>query len=216
MLRFFLHSAVPILRSALLIKIILTILLLSEMVYLTRVGVAEFIRLRPCAYIDSIKDGKVSLEPTELDKSRELLLLARSWDSGNPVVPEYLAQTDFMLAQLVGFSPVMQANFLRNALVNLDSAITLRPNSAYLWAARMTMGSWLQELSAQTDESTDKSELTSISMALRRAAGLDPWEPSVLQQIVKVGTLRYKELSHENQLIVDDAIKRAKQLGIKI
>jgi hypothetical protein len=204
------------LKSFLLFKIMLTLLLLLAMAYLTRVGVAEFIRLRPCAYIDAVKEGKVKLDAAELDRSRALLFLARSWDVGNPVVPEYLAQTDFMLAQMVSFSPSIQANFLHDAIVNLDSAITLRPNSAFLWAARMTMGSWLLQLKIQTNKSVDKSELSSIVMAMRRADVLDPWEPSILQQVVKVGTLRYKEFVPEVRLVVDGAVMRAKKLNITI
>lgn len=205
-------------KSGLLIKIILTLLLLPVLAWMTRVGIADFLRLSSCAYIDALKNGTAPLEPAELDKARVRLKLARSWDASNPIIPEYLGQTDFMLAQLVSFSPAMQATFLRAAIVNLDSAIGLRPYSAYLWAARMTMGSWLLEINAQLgpSDTIDKSELTVIKMALRRAALLDPWNPAVLQPIVKVGTLRYNELSPEERLAVNAAVARAKQLNIKI
>jgi len=204
------------LRSELLKKVLLTLLLLPAMIYLTRTGVADFLRLEPCAYLEAVQLGTVPLDPTGLDHSRKLLLLARSWDDSNPVIPEYLGQTDFMLAQLVSFSPAMQANFLRNAIADFDSAIAFRPNSAYLWAARMTVGSWLLQIKAQINEPIDKSELKYLSMALRRAAVLDPWGQSVLQQIVDVGTLRYMEFPPQDRLIIDDAVMRAKQLGIKI
>lgn len=205
-------------KSGLLVRIFATLLLLSGMAWLTRGGVADFLRLAPCAYIDALKNGAARLEPTELDKARAGLTLARSWYASNPVIPEYLSQTDFMLAQLVSFSPAMQAAFLRNAIVNLDSAIGLRPYSAYLWAARMTMGSWLLEINAQLGptDPIDKPELAVIKLALRRAALLDPWNPAVLQQIVKVGTLRYNELSAEQRLAVNAAVARAKKLNIKI
>ncbi|MDO8206353.1 MAG: hypothetical protein Q7T38_00870 [Gallionella sp.] len=205
-------------KSGLLIKIILTLLLLPALAWLTKAGVADFLRLSPCAYIDALNKGTVPLEPAELDKTRVRLKLARSWDASNPIIPEYLGQTDFMLAQLVSFSPAMQATFLHNAIVNLDSAIGLRPYSAYLWAARMTMGSWLLEINTQLgrNDPIDKSELTVIKMALRRAALLDPWNPAVLQQIVKLGTLRYMEFSAEDRSVVDEAVTRAKQLNIKI
>jgi len=204
------------LRSVSLIKIMLTLLILSAMVYLTKVGVADFLRLGPCIYVDELGNGAVRLDPDGLDHSRKMLLLARSWDDSNPVIPEYLGQTDFMLAQLVSFSPAMQVNFLRNAIADFDSAIVFRPNSAYLWAARMTAESWLLQIKAQINEPIDKSELKYISMALRRAAVLDPWGPSVLQQIVNVGTLRYMEFPPQDRLIIDEAVMRAKQLGIKI
>lgn len=204
------------LRSGLLLKLILTMLLLSAMVWLTKVGVGDFLRLRPCAYVDTFKSGSAGLEPAELDKTRQRLKLARSWDAGNPVIPEYQAQTDFMLAQLVGFSPILQAKFLREAIVNLQSAIALRPYSAYLWAARMTAGSRLLDIDAQQGKSIDNTELTTIGASLRHAAVLDPWNPAVLQQIVKVGSLRYMKFSPEERLIIDEAVIRAKQMNIKI
>lgn len=205
-------------KSGLLIKIFLTLLLLPALVWLTKVGVADFLRLSPCSYIDALKNGTVSLDPAELDKARERLKLARSWDTSNSVIPEYQAQTDFMLAQLVSFSPELQAGFLREAIANLDSAISLRPYSAYLWAARMTAGSWLLAIDVRIGQNDPvyNAELAVIKMAMRRAATLDPWNPLVLQQIVKVGSMRYKEFFPEDRLVVDDALARAKQLNIKI
>ena len=204
------------LKSGLLVKIALTILILSGMVWLARAGVADFIRLRPCAYIDGLAGGTVAFDPVELDNSRRLLLLARSWDPANPVIPEYLGQIDFRLAGLVAFSPAMQATFLRKVIADYDDAIALRPNSAYLWAARMTAGSRLLQVKVLANEPVDETELKRISLALERAAILDPWNPSVLQQIVDVGALRYRDFSPENQKIVDEAVMRAKQIGIKI
>lgn len=205
-------------KSGLLVKILLTLLLLPALLWLAKVGVADFIRLRPVVYIDGVGNGTLRLDSAELDKSRELLLLARAWDGANPVIPEYLAQIDFMLAQLVNFSPAMQLNFLRNTIANYDAAIALRPNSAYLWAARMTSGSWLLQLNAllAPGNSIDQTELSVVKFALRRAATLDPWNPAVLQQIVKVGLLRYQEFLPADRSIVDEAVVRAKQLNIKI
>ncbi|MDO9010900.1 MAG: hypothetical protein Q7U78_03695 [Gallionella sp.] len=197
-------------------KIIFTLLLVSVLVYLTRVGMADFLRLEPCAYVDAIKKGTARLDPAELDKTRERLKLARSWDAGNPVIPEYQAQTDFMLAQLVGFSPELQAKFLREAINNLQSAIALRPYSAYLWAARMTAGSWLLDIDEQQGKSVDHAELITLSASLRHAAVLDPWNPAILQQIVKVGKLRYSEFSDEVKTAVDESVIRAKHLSLKV
>ncbi|MDX8379271.1 MAG: hypothetical protein R8K48_04385 [Gallionella sp.] len=201
-------------KLGLLIKIILTLLIFSAMVFMARVGVADFMRLRPCVYVDGLANGTVRLDPTALDHARKLLLLARSWDANNPVIPEYLGQIDFRLAQLVHFSPTMQATFLRRAIAEYDSALTLRPNSAYLWAGRMTLGSGLLQIKALSPVATQPSELTLIGHAMQRAALLDPWNPTVLKQIVTVGTLYYKAFSSKDQLIVDAAVTRTRKLGI--
>ena len=199
-------------------KIVVTLLLLPALVYLTRVGVADFLRLAPCAYIEAVQKGGARLDPAELVKSRERLLLARSWDSGNPIIPEFLGQIAFMRAQLISLSPSAQAVFLREAIVAFQEAIELRPNSAFLWADRMTAGSWLLEINSRLgrNDGNVKSELSVIRMALCRASVLDPWNPQVLTQLVKVGTLRYMEFSPEERMIIDGAVARAKQLNLKI
>lgn len=204
------------LKLAFLIKIALTLLVLISLYWLTRVGVADFIRLGPCAYIDSLGKGSVPMDPVTLDHSRELLLLARAWDPGNPVVPEYLAQTDFILAQMLNFNPALQADFLRKAIVNFDLAIALRPNSAYLWAARMTTGDWLLQLNRKLALPVDRVELARVELSLKRAAVLDPWNPLVLRQVVTVGKLRLLDFQPESRSQVEEAITRAKQMGINI
>lgn len=204
------------LKLAFLIKIALTLLVLISLYWLTRVGVADFIRLRPCAYIDSLGKGSVQMDPVTLDQSRALLLLARTWDPGNPVVPEYLAQTDFILAQMLNFNPALQADFLRKAIVNFDLAIALRPNSAYLWAARMTTGDWLLQLNRKLALPVDRVELARVELSLKRAAVLDPWNPLVLRQVVTVGKLRLLDFQPESRSQIEEAITRAKQMGINI
>ncbi|MFA6062340.1 MAG: hypothetical protein WC736_06975 [Gallionella sp.] len=205
-------------KSELLLKLIVTTLLLSSLVYLVKVGIADFLRLEPCAYVDANAKGVRPFDPVELDKARTRLQLAKSWDASNPVVPEYLGQTDFTMAQLLAFSPVLQANFLRAAIVNFDAAIALRPYSAYLWAARMTMGNWLLEVNVKLGiaTSSDAKELEEIAISMRRAAILDPWNPSVLQQIIKFGKSRYKQLTVADQVVIDEARNRAKRLNLSI
>jgi hypothetical protein len=205
-------------KSALWLKISMTVLLVPALMWLAQVGLADFMRLAPCAYIDALNKGTANLDAVALDKARAQLLVARSWDATNPIVPEYLGQTDYMLAQLVSFSPEMQATFLRKAIINMDEAIVLRPYSAYLWAARMTAGNWLLQINSQLmpEKVIDMLELAAIKHAMQRAAVLDPWNPAILQQIVKVGTPRYPDFSAEYRSIVDDAVIRAKQLNIKI
>jgi len=200
------------------LKIGFSLLLVAGMTYLVKVGVADFLRLRPCAYIDGVRNGTVQLDASELDKARAQLLLAQSWDSSNAVIPEYLGQTDFMLAKLLGFNPGLQSGFLRKAIANLDAAVTLRPYSAYLWAARMTMGSWLLEIdtNVRRDSPAYKKEVSVISIALQRSAVLDPWNPAILQQIIKVGKLRYSDFSVEIKTVVDESVIRANHLNVNI
>jgi len=199
-------------------KIIFTLLLLPALVYLTKVGIADFLRLAPCAYVEAVQKGEVRLDPAELVRSRERLLSARAWDSSNPIVPEFLGQIALMRSRLVAFSPKLQLIFLHEAADEFQRAIILRPSSAYLWAARMTAGSWLIETNAimAGDEALARRELTVIGAAMRRADTLGPWESTVLQQIVRVGTLRYTEFSPDVRVIVDGAVARAKQLNLKM
>lgn len=179
---------------------------------------ADFLRLEPCAYVEAVQKGKMRVNPAELIRSRERLLLARTWDAANPIIPEYLGQIAFIRAQLISLSPSVQAGFLREAIGYFDSAIALRPNSAHLWAARMSAGSFLLEINAKPgrDKALVEGELFLIGRALRRAAELGPWEPSVLQQIVGVGNLRYREFSPEERGVIDGAVARAKQLKLRI
>ena len=199
-------------------KFVATLLLLPALIWLTRVGVADFLRLSPCAYVEAVQKGSERLVPADLVKARERLLLARSWDGSNPVIPEYLGQIAYMRAQLISLSPSVQAVFLREAIDDFQMAIAYRPNSAVLWADRMTAGSWLLEINSRLGlgDAIVKPELAAIGMALRRASVLGPWEPSVLLQLVKVGTLRYREFSAEDRVVIDVAVARAKQLGLRI
>ncbi len=186
--------------------------------YLTKVGVADFLRLAPCAYVEAVQKNEVRLDPAELVRMRERLLFARAWDASNPIVPEFLGQIALIRSRLVSFSPRLQLLFLREAVDEFQHAIDLRPNSAYLWAARMTAGSWLLETNANVGMggALYQRELFTIGTAIRRASILAPWDPLVLQQIVSVGTLRYNELPDSVRFIVDGAAVRAKQLNLKI
>lgn len=204
-------------KIGLLFKIIFTLLLLPALIYLARAGVADFLRLEPCAYLEAVQEGKERVIPAELLRSRERLLLARSWDASNPIIPEYLGQIAIVRAQLVTLSPSLQAVFFREAIAEFNTGIALRPNSAYLWADRMTAGSSLLEANAKAgrDAALVEGELAEISRALRHANELAPWEPKILAQLVRVGTLRYMELAPDDRLLIDGARARVKRLGIK-
>lgn len=205
-------------KISVLIKVLVTLLIIPAMLYLARVGIADFLVLSPRAYVDSIQSGRVRLDPAELFRAKEKLENARSWDAANPVVHEYLGQIAYMRASLFSSSPTLQEFFLRDAIVNFDRATAVRPNSAILWADRMTIGSRYIEVSAVlgSGDKIAKVELPIIVAALRRAALLGPWEPSVLRQLVQVGKLRYSELSPSERVVVDGAVGRAKQLNLSI
>ena len=127
------------------LKIVLTFLLLSALFWLAKVGIADFLRLGPCRYIEDVQTGKERLVPAQLLLLREQLLTARSWDPSNPLIPEYLGQFEIIRAQLISSSPILQAKYFRVAIVDFEAAIAVRPNSAFLWADRMTAGSLLLE-----------------------------------------------------------------------
>jgi len=203
---------------SLLKKSILTILIIAGLIYVGRIGIADFLRQAPTAYVDSVQKRLVKLQPSELVLSREQLLEARSWDPSNPLISEYLGQIALMRSQLVSFSPRLQLIFLSEAIEEFDISIGLRPNSAFLWAARMTAGSWLLESSDKLgrDDALAAHELLKISMAMRRAIVLAPWDPSVLQQIARVGGRHYAELSPDTRVMVDTALGRAKSLKLKV
>lgn len=203
---------------SLLKKAVFTLLLLPAVIYLSRVGVADYLRLEPCAYLNAVINGQVRLDPVELDKSRVRLQLAQSWDGSNPEIVEYLGQTNVMLAQLSAFIPELQASYLRKAIADFELAIQLRPNSSYLWAGRMTAGSMLLDACARTggDPALLRVELPKIVHAMHRAAVLGPWEPQVLTQIVRVGRVRYEQLSPQARAMVDEANARAGKLGLNI
>lgn len=205
-------------KTGLLLKLIFTVLLSSALLYLVKAGVADFLRLAPCAYLEAVRQKTATLDPVRLAAAKERLLLAQSWDDGNPVIPEYLGQIALMRTQLAGFSPRLQVIFLKEAIDDYQMAIRLRPDSAYLWAARMTTGSMLIATNArlERDDVLMARELAELKFALRRAGALGPWEPSVLQQMVRVGSLHYGELSLNEREMVDGAKTRAKQLGVVI
>ncbi|MDD4927916.1 MAG: hypothetical protein PHP85_01415 [Gallionella sp.] len=199
-------------------KIVLTLLLLPALLYLGKVGIADFLRLEPCVYLDSLMKGQVAFDAEAFFKSRDRLLLARTWDADNPVMPEYLGQIAYIRAQLVLANPALQVKFLREAVEYFDAAIALRPNSCQLWGSRMVAGSFLLEAMAQVgrDDALFRQEFSAIKLALRRASVLGPWEPSVLQQIVRVGRSHYGEFSAEERAMIDVSVARAKQLGLRI
>jgi hypothetical protein len=205
-------------KFSLIIKLLFTLLLVSGMVYLAKIGVADFLRLEPTAYVEDVQKGIERPGAARLLEARDRLLSARSWDMGNPLIPEYLGQIAIIRAQLISLSPMLQEKLFREAVEDFDAALLLRPNSAYLWADRMTAGSLLLEANEKTTADTKlvEQELPVISIAMRHATDLGPWEPKVLAQVVRVGRLRYESFSDETRALVVEAVVRADKLHLKI
>lgn len=203
-------------KISLSIKILLTILLVSAMFCLGKIGVADFLLLAPRAYVEAVQSGRERLDPAELVKARGRLLSAYSWDKRNPVIPEFLGHIAFIRASLFRNSPVLQSFFLKEAIFYFDAALAVRPNSAILWGNRMVIASeYIDAQSAQGgNSSVVQSEWAKMSMALRRAAILAPWDISVINQLVKIGKLRYPQLSLEDRRTVDEAIRKMSQLNL--
>lgn len=205
-------------KITLLLKILLTLVLVAGMFYLGRVGVADFIRLDPVAYVEDIGKGIERPSAVRLLEARDQLLSARSWDAANPLIPEYLGQIAIIRAQLISLSPMLQEKLFREAVEDFDAALALRPNSAYLWADRMTAGSLLLEANEKTtaDGGLLARELPVIAIALRHATDLGPWEPKVLAQVIRVGRLRYEALPDETRVLIVAAVLRADKLHLSI
>jgi hypothetical protein len=113
---------------------------------------------------------------------------------------------------------MLQEKLFREAVKDFDAALALRPNSAYLWADRMTAGSLLLEANEKTtaDASLLEHEIPVIAIALRHATDLGPWEPKVLAQVIRVGRLRYEALPDEARTLIVEAVVRADKLQLKI
>ncbi len=192
-------------------KIMLVAALSVAMVYLGKVGVADFMRLEPCAYLDGVRASNTLPSPDRLEKARERLLLAQKIDSNNPIIPEYLGLVYYYRAQLSDFDAQLKRDFLESALASYTLAIKLRPNSGYLWSADMLLRQALMAATVPT-----QSDLEPLFDSMRHAARLAPWEPGVVQQVVLVGKMHLADLGQADRTILDEAVERAKKLNIKV
>ncbi len=202
------------------LQIALTMSLVLVMIELFRLGVADFMRLEPAAYLDAIRASNARPSPDKLAEARDRLLAARTLDPENPIIPEYLGQVSFYQAMLASADARSQKEFFLDALVNYEAAIMIRPNSGYLWASLMLTRQALLDLAHVTDMSTNTSvaanyDATGVVDAMRHAAQLAPWEPGIVEQIIWVGTKHYGELSAADRAIVDGASERAGKLGLR-
>jgi tetratricopeptide (TPR) repeat protein len=184
---------------------------------------ADFLRLEPCTYLDGLRIANANPSPVKLEEARQRLLFAQKVDPDNPIIPEYLGQVYFYRANFSSFDVQLKREFLERALENFEASIRIRPNSGYLWSSEMITRQSLMDIDAPSlagtsavASATPMANLDTLLVSLRHAAQLTPWEPSVVEQVIQVGKIHYTELNTNDQAIVDMAIKRAAQLGLKI
>ncbi len=195
--------------SGKLIRVAMTAGLVLLIIELSRIGLADFMRLGPGAYLDSIRAANALPSPGKLLGARERLLVARALDRDNPIIPEYLGQIAFYRATLSPSDAKLQQKYLSEALESYEAALALRPNSGYLWASLMLTRQALLGL-------TQVYDVAGVLDAMRHAAQLAPWEPGIIEQVIWVGTMHYAELSPQERDIVDGAWARARKLGLKL
>ncbi|WP_035384809.1 hypothetical protein [Ferriphaselus sp. R-1] len=205
------------------VKLVLTLVLLAVVVFIGRVGVADFLRLEATTYIDKFNEGRIRLSMEQLAKARQRLLLVRSIDPGNPVVPEYLAQVSYIRAAHSGINKELQREYLSDALREYQLALGLRPNSGYLWAGKMTVMQLLMSLDETVGPEGRPAMPTGFGpnwvqmmAAMKHAIQLAPWEPGVLRQIMFIGDKYSLVLAGEDRQLFDLAKRNAVLLKLAV
>lgn len=203
------NQTAPQRRTGIYLRVAMTLVSALLMFEFIRLGLADFMRLQPGAYLDAIRSSNLRPSHSELEQARKRLVVARRLDPANPVIEEYLGQAAFYDAALAGPQGDAQQCYLAEALQRYRQAIRLRPNSGYLWASLMLTRY------AMLGGHPAAEQLGELAEAMRHAAQLAPWEPGVVEQIVWVGVPLYRELPAQERGLVDAAIARARVLGIK-
>lgn len=183
---------------------------------LLRTGIADFLRLEPCVYLDRVQASGKRPDPARLAAARDRLVLAKKIDPSNPIVYEYLGIIYFHRAIIVANDLPLRIGYLETARDYYEAALALRPNSGYLWAGMTAIrGALLDSRQSKSTNPADgpgsdrPDDLRGLKQALRHATQLAPWEPPVLSVVVRTGTLHYKALDPDERMMVDAAIHRA-------
>lgn len=210
-------------RRGLLLRWLLTAGIAFLAFELSRAGIADFLRLEPSAYLDSVQVSAKRPDPARLGAARDRLVLAREFDPDNPIIPEYLGIVYFHRANIVSGDQPLRIGYLETARDYYETALALRPNSGYLWAGMMAIrGALLDSRQSESTYPIDDAgragldDLRGLGQALRHAIRLAPWEAPVLNVVVRTGMLHYKALAPEERGMVDAAVRRAKELGLKL
>lgn len=208
-------------RQGLLLRWLLTAGIAFLVFDLSRTGIADFLRLEPCAYLDSVQATAKRPDPARLGAARDRLALAWEFDPDNPIIHEYLGIVYFHRAGIVASDLPLRIGYLETARDYYAAALALRPNSGYLWAGMAVIsGALLESRPSTSSELADgaggviANDLRDLKQALAYATRLAPWEPSVLSNVVKIGQLHYSALGPEERRWIDDAVRRAKDMKL--
>jgi hypothetical protein len=182
-------------------------------VELARVGVADFLRLAACAYIDEVQRTGRRPDPARLAVAHDRLALARRIDPGNPVLPEYLGVIAIHRARLVHDDPPLYRAYLERARTHYAEALALRPRSPYLRAGLMTVLAGLLDASESRAGARGESDDGGFAQTLVGAARLADWEAPVLAAVVRLGRQHDAVLSRDERDHVSAAEARLRRLG---
>jgi tetratricopeptide (TPR) repeat protein len=207
-------------RQGLLLRWLLTAGIAFLIFELSRTGIADFLRLEPCAYLDSVQVSAKRPDPARLEAARDRLVLARKFDPDNPIIQEYLGIVYFREAVIAATDLPLRIGYLETARDYYKKALALRPNSGYLWAGMAAVSGALLESrplkSSKPASGADgamANDLGDLKQALAYATRLAPWEPAVLSNVVRIGKLHYSALGPDVRRLVDDAERRARSLS---
>ncbi len=209
-------------RQGLLLRWLLTTVIAFLAFELSRTGIADFLRLEPCVFLDRVQASGKRPDPARLGEARDRLVLALKFDPDNPIIHEYLGIVYFHRAGIVASDLPLRIGYLETARDYYAAALALRPNSGYLWAGMMAIrGALLDSRQSESTYPIDDAgragldDLRGLGQALRHATRLAPWEAPVLNIVVRTGMLHYKALVPEERGMVDVALRRAQELGLK-
>jgi len=124
-------------RQGLLLRWLFTAGIAFLVFELSRTGIADFLRLEPCAYLDRVQASGKRPDPARLGAARDRLALAREFDPDNLIVHEYLG--------IVASDLPLRIGYLETARDHYKKALALRPNSGYLWAGMAAISGALLE-----------------------------------------------------------------------
>ncbi len=206
-------------RRGLLLRWLVTAGVIFLAFELARAGIADFLRLEPCAYLDSLNVSGKRPDPARLEAARDRLALAGKFDPDSPIVHEYLGIAYFHRAMIGANDPTLRIAYLETARDHYKRALALRQNSGFLWAGMAAVSSALLEsrraqapsLAADVQDAI-ANDAQELKQALAYASRLAPWEPAVLSIVTETGKRHYAVLDPAGRELVDAAARRAEHI----
>jgi hypothetical protein len=132
----------------------------------------------------------------EWTSARDLLRDAQALDPGHPAYREDIARLHELRAAPLKPGDALAQDDLRAALGNQRQAARLRPSSPYTWASIARLKSRLAEPDRE------------FEAALRNAALLGPWEPSVQLALADIGFRHWRTLAPETRTALSNNAQR--------